>query len=80
MKSEIWYKIECPQCKKTNWFYDGSMEDDDVNSCIEAFECGNCGHLWDSGDWIDVLYGGMPLEDVVKEYAISIATGKRRPK
>ncbi|HNC58781.1 MAG TPA: hypothetical protein PLP33_25380 [Leptospiraceae bacterium] len=58
-RSAVWVEC-CPECKKQNFFNEGSKYD------VEGLKCWNCSHIWLLESTIEV-YGKDALDEIFEE-------------
>jgi len=47
---EVWFKYECPECKRTNWIYMSREPEVDLSKLdVDGFRCWSCG----AETWLD---------------------------
>ena len=67
-RSEVWWKVWCPNCSKPNWFCDGDPNDLTRPDKV-AGQCFDCDSMW----WFDEICEEIAdldeqnIEDVVEK-------------
>jgi len=62
---EYWANETCPKCKKRNYAYTGSSDDDGTDPDYHGVKCWNCKHEW--------LFDGVQEEFDLMEYTVNDA-------